>query len=291
MPAAAIEEFEDRISSSWNMTSTDKSETVPKKRRETLKVRYVLLFLLLLSSGLNCYLIAYTNPPRSEIYEDRSGSVSNSNLLQKFRIFRNDVGNWENGDLIGNKKDKIQITYTNFGWHTANGRTFPRVKATRQLYDAILEHERYNVSAFSDATGDVPYYVFVDVETCGESNWPAMVGNQHPEVFSDIDDGRVMFKGINWKSIKQVVDKTLSSLAMSHPDSRLIVMNCQGNGQLGKNIYDAPNRDSHIYGKVVVVSLSSSARLVSCLHFVVVIVSIIYDRFLFTMTQTGIHAQ
>jgi len=261
------------ISSSWNFTTAGKSETVPKKRREHLKLRYVLLLLLLLSSGLNCYLISIMNPPHTEVYED-SGSVSNT-LLQNFRNFRNDIGNWENGDLVENKKEKIQITFTNFGWHTANGMNFPRVKATRQLYDAILEHERYNVSAFSDATGEVPYYVFLDVETCGESNWPAMVGHSHPEVFSDTDNGRVMFKTIDWNSIKRVVDKTLSSLAMSHPDSRLIVMNCQGNGQLGRNIFDAPNRDSHVYGKVVVVSLSSNARLVSCLRFVVAIVTFV----------------
>lgn len=249
--------------------------TVKRKRLvriEKVKLQYVFLFLFILSSCLHFYLISN----HSVITETYGDNFAVADCSRKDWIFRNSSKNQESVRVNDEKKKEIQITFTHYGWHSSNGFHFPRVKATRQMYDAIVEHERYNESAFANATGEFPYYVFLDVETCGEINWPVMGGQSRPELFSDTENGRAMFEQIYWKYIRMVVHKTLSSLAMSHPDSRLIVINCKGDGPSGRNLYDSPNRDSHRFGKVVIVSLSSSRNSVSCLDLVVTMDSFAY---------------
>jgi hypothetical protein len=75
-----------------------------------------------------------------------------------------------------------QLLLTNYGWNHPNqtfGMTFPRTQRMRLMYQAIVNHPWFHPTAWQDILAgrlevdpSVRYYVFLDVETCFESNWP-----------------------------------------------------------------------------------------------------------------------
>ena len=98
------------------------------------------------------------------------------------------------------------------------------------------------------------------METCGESNWPMMAGLK--EKTSDVEGGRatqtVWLDMINKKS-----QEALESPAMSHPDSRLVIMECGGDGPAVDGKVWGQSRDHSIFGKAVIVTVSSHKNQIS----------------------------
>ena len=206
-----------------------------------------------------------------ELRKDRDSARSNNDTSRSLREL---------------SSDKVaQITFTNYGWHHPKSEVSmntPRSLSSRALYNAILQHERYNATAWSslnsfdikgNVTGNVsgkgvgitPIIAFLDLETCAERNWPSMHTSRIKDstAWSDLEGDRMPLdpaKDPNMRRIEYFVRKALSQPAMSHPDSRLVVFNCKGDGPSDSNgsvKFLSPTRDSIKYGKVIVISLSA----------------------------------
>jgi len=75
-----------------------------------------------------------------------------------------------------------KLLLTTVGWNQPNqttGLKFPRSKRVRGLVQGVINHPWFDPTAWEDilsnkATPDpsIRYYVFLDVDTCFESNWP-----------------------------------------------------------------------------------------------------------------------
>jgi len=128
---------------------------------------------------------------------------------------------------------QYEITATNYGWNTPQKYSFSRRILSGELFNATKSHPRYNASAWEDLHSNPNperrIIVFLDVDTCVESNYPVYgakdwhvnVETMHPS------PGR-MIVNLPGESC-QYIKKAVSSPALTaNPDSRLILLDCCG---------------------------------------------------------------
>jgi hypothetical protein len=159
-------------------------------------------------------------------------------------------------DLDKNLKDRppAQILLTNIGWNHPDpnvglkrGRTIRSAKLT----EAVVNHRWFHPTAWNDqfenkhngtATNgtaidkSIRYYVFMDTETCYESNWP-VYGN--PPKNNDLAYNRPSLSGPNvWRPCKNMLgcpyfDEVFKAPIFNTPGVKatLVVFDCAGNGQ------------------------------------------------------------
>jgi hypothetical protein len=92
-------------------------------------------------------------------------------------------GEWdESASMQTSEKPRVKILLTSFGWNHPNrtvGMRFGRSVRQRELLQAIVDHPLFDPSGWDELLANpasidpsIRYYVFLDVETCYESNYP-----------------------------------------------------------------------------------------------------------------------
>lgn len=147
-----------------------------------------------------------------------------------------------------------EITYTRIGWFqkdATSGLQFGRSLAGKALMEAVIEHPRYNASAWDDLNSNPdasrPIVAFLDVETCLEVHWPRF--GQDYKLASDLEGGRSAYHS-HYLHICDYIEKAMRSPAMSAPESRLVVLKCVDN--MWKGGCDSASRNETIFGKLVI---------------------------------------
>lgn len=222
----------------------------------------VLPVLVLVAKQLNSHVrINYTNFSPST-----SGNISSNELnLQHVPI---PLSNYSS--LVPSDQRELKyrdITFTRMGWFHPDREkslTFARSQTLKHLSDAILQHERYNESAWDDLEQSPddsrPIVAFLDVETCGEVNWPYFGGDLN--ISSDKSNGRAPLRFRSMLKVCDAVRKALDSPAMkASPHSRLVILNCAyplSHQDKDEWFPECANgdRDSEIYEKLVIAHLS-----------------------------------
>jgi hypothetical protein len=136
-----------------------------------------------------------------------------------------------------------KLILTDIGWNHQNrtlGLQFSRFKRSRELLQGMLDHPYFDPTIqWSQVvngtqtldTNTSRYYVFLDVETCFESNYPFYGGGTSAN--SDLEGGRIetplsqhpCFNVINCHYIYTAMDTIYK-----FPKATLVVYNCRGNG-------------------------------------------------------------
>ena len=130
-------------------------------------------------------------------------------------------------------QNQAHIFLTEFGWNSLNESI--RNQTARTVYsklftESIMKHPRYlNRSIYENSTESSPNIVFLDVETCRETNWPNYGKN-----FANWDVPATPKSRAYCKYFKEVIN----SPALSHPRSRLVILDCRG----------LPFRNGHPHG-------------------------------------------
>ena len=126
--------------------------------------------------------------------------------------------------------------------------------------DAVLVHDRYNQSAWQDLDQNPdpsrPILAFLDIDSCNDLHFPRF--GQDWQMASDREGGRWAIRPweISFAQVCPVIEQALRSPAMSAPESRLVVLSCEGNGPRIANCTNG-GRDEKLYSKLVVGHLSA----------------------------------
>lgn len=156
-----------------------------------------------------------------------------------------------------------EITYTNFGWlqpDAEKGLEVGRSWHAKHFMDAVLGHDRYNESAWRDLQENPdpsrPILAFLDIDSCLELHYPRF--GQDWKMASDLEGGRksIQHWNISYPQVCPIIDKALESPAMSAPESRLVVFNCESFGPAFANCTGG-DRDEDKYSKLVVAHLTA----------------------------------
>lgn len=136
-----------------------------------------------------------------------------------------------------------QLLLTDFRWNNPDqrhGLNYSRVLRTRELLQGVVNHPNFNANGWEELTSgrrpidpDIRYYVFLDVETCYEANYPHY-GAPYKENFDRVG-GRVVAENhlpLDCYFVQNCpfVDQVLQSPLFRHPHvtSRLIYFDCLG---------------------------------------------------------------
>ena len=167
---------------------------------------------------------------------------------------------------------KTKIILTDFGWNQPNQTEALKCTRTirqRELLQAIIDHplfdptfswnETMTTAAATNFQFDpsIQYFVFLDLETCFESNYPHYAAGK--EVNLDIAANRSVYAN-NWDNIcfgiyqcKPVLQKVLQSpLFQQMPTARLFYFDCRGLGPDGTF-----RKDGSTSPQLSIVSISS----------------------------------
>lgn len=147
-----------------------------------------------------------------------------------------------------------QVVLTALGWNHHDPRVagqVPRTLFQAGLHQGIIEHPWYNPNGFSDeetqsASSRRRSYVFLDLETCYEENYPnygwGLTAN------SDRDGGRPYLSSSggqirHMKSICPQIDRILQSSFFRRQDATLVLFDCGWNGPPQ---WSCLNRDTNV---------------------------------------------
>jgi Exostosin family len=176
---------------------------------------------------------------------------------------------WIEPDQQKSPKPPIKLLATNFGWNSNDSLNHARSRRSRELWEAVLNHPLFDPEANWDeysVNGDLRtldprstrYYVFLDVETCFESNYPTF-GAMDYEINYDTDGGRrFQFKeesecyGVELCSY---ISRVLSTDLFRRAEATLVYFDCRGSG-----IPTAFRRHKQTSNQLALVSLSSTAE-------------------------------
>lgn len=161
-----------------------------------------------------------------------------------------------------------EITFTDVGWFHPDPSIANNTKRTigaREFMEAVQAHERFRLSAWTDTTGTnetaKPTLVFLDYDACALYHYPKF-GGGNGQVNADTLHGRPTGHP-DLNRVCEKVDEALAqhSNALSHEDSRLVVLSC--NEHLDKGIVDEhclnKNRNMALYHKLVVGHMSAAS--------------------------------
>jgi hypothetical protein len=157
-----------------------------------------------------------------------------------------------------------EITFTNYGWFQqdeAKGLKVGRSWHASEYVDAILKNNRFNKTAWEhlDQNPDPSRAIlaFLDIDACNDLHYPRF--GQDFRMASDEQGGRRPMSHWNaaFAEVCPTIDKALQSPAMSAPESRLVVLSCEGFGPQFAERCTGANRDEQVYSKLVVGHLSA----------------------------------
>ena len=127
---------------------------------------------------------------------------------------------------------EYEVVTTDYGWNSPTVSPPTRRILTGEFYRAILEHPRYNATAWSDLHEHPDpsrrVVAFMDVDTCMESNYPTYgVKWTHDNVNLEINaiPGERIQRSLRYACGH--VRRAFESPALSaNPDSRLVILDC-----------------------------------------------------------------
>jgi hypothetical protein len=126
--------------------------------------------------------------------------------------------------------------------------------------DAVLLHERFNQSAWQDLNENPdpsrPILAFLDIDSCNYLHYPRF--GQDRKMASDTEGGRKPMTAYktSFAQVCPAIERALQSPAMIAPDSRLVVLSCEGHGPTVAECTGG-NRDEIMYSKLVVGHLTA----------------------------------
>ena len=143
-------------------------------------------------------------------------------------------------DLVIYSKLPAQVVLTNFGWNHPNPLVAGHVGRTRfqaELDRGVRHHPWFNPSGLQQFTAQAApgqrIYVFLDLETCYEENYPnygwGLTAN------SDQDNGRPFLSSSggqirHMKEVCPMIDRALGSSLFSNNQTVLVLFDCGWNG-------------------------------------------------------------
>ena len=133
----------------------------------------------------------------------------------------------------------VKILLTDFGWNSETSLQFPRSIRSRELLQALVDHPLFDATAAWDSVAHdaVPsltrYYVFLDVETCFETNYPTFGLTNYQSNF-DTQSGR-SFEEKEASTCYDIatchyIDQVLQSPLFRYHDATLLYFDCRGHG-------------------------------------------------------------
>jgi Exostosin family len=176
---------------------------------------------------------------------------------------------WIDQDRSSLPTPPIKLIATNFGWNSKDSLLYARSRRSRELWEAVLKHPLFDPAADWDeysATGDrqrldprgTRYYVFLDVETCFESNYPTFGATDY-EINFDTDGGRRFHLKEESECYEvelcSYIARVLSSDFFRRTDATLVYFDCRGRG-----IPTAFRRHKQTSNQLAFASLSSAAE-------------------------------
>ena len=161
----------------------------------------------------------------------------------------------------------VHVLTTEFGWDHPNeelGVTFGRSIWSAELWEGIQAHLRkdgWRSLSWKSALDDHRYYVFLDVETCFESQYPKHILSIGAN--SDRRNGRPIISSSGGlikklKSVCSVIDCVLETQLFqqsSNNNARLVLFDCS---PVGPKSCLSRNDNAHLDHRISVVSLSAS---------------------------------
>jgi hypothetical protein len=157
---------------------------------------------------------------------------------------------WLGNHVKENHLPPAQILVTNFGWNHPNrtvGLNYSRTLRSTRLTEGVINHPWFHPTAWHDFENSnisqidksIRYYVFLDVETCFESNWPnyGTSGRERESNFDLMDNRASSRKGVddNCSGLRHCgpIYRALKSRIFhtTGVNATLVVYDCKGNGQ------------------------------------------------------------
>ena len=151
-----------------------------------------------------------------------------------------------NTTLRSNEEDdsRYRILLTNYNWNHPNttlGLQYARSTRQRELLQAVIHHPRFDssldwsriVAKTLPLDSSIRYYIFLDVETCFESNYPTYAGLNGFEVNADRAGGRAVYlkTAAECYNLDQCHYIThVLGVIRKYPSATLVVPECRGNG-------------------------------------------------------------
>ncbi len=132
-------------------------------------------------------------------------------------------------------QEEFEVVTTNYGWTTPTGKNSSRRILTGEFFRSIVEHPRYNASAWADLERHPDpsrrLIVFMDVDTCLEMNYP-IYGAKNWRL--NMDDGH---PDREWNALFEdncplIARASKSPALLANSDSRLIILDCSGGSHL-----------------------------------------------------------
>jgi hypothetical protein len=155
----------------------------------------------------------------------------------------------------------VMIMITSYGWNQANkwkGRKWQRSKRQREFLVALIHHPWFHPTAWIDikegrlqVSNTTRYYVFLDMETCSDRNWPYY---GQPRANGDQYGRRGLSNGV---SHEDELNDILASPVMSTKGSRVIVFDC--NGYVQQKERQSWRRDRNQDERLLLVSTSATS--------------------------------
>jgi Exostosin family len=176
---------------------------------------------------------------------------------------------WIDQDRPTLSKPPIKLLATNFGWNSKDSLQHARSRRSRELWEAVLKHPLFDPAAdwdeYSAAGGrqgldphGTRYYVFLDIETCFESNYPTFGATDY-EINYDTDGGRRFHLKEESECYEvelcSYISLVLSSDLFQRTDATLVYFDCRGRG-----IPTAFRHHKQTSNQLAFASLSSAAE-------------------------------
>lgn len=245
------------------------SSPLQRRQMKTLLLAIIPLMILTIQlySGI-MPLSAYNNnnnidvPPSLQYYYNVGERQSTDGI--------NDSKNYK---TIGPWTQYPEITFTNYQWlqpSEIEQPTIHRYLISKDFSDSVVGHPRYNASLWStlekNPDPDRPILAFLDAETCTTTHWPHFASSKNET--SDTENGRPSYNqghafipvnGIEVNSICTLIDMALKSPAMTaHPDSRLVIIECETYEGPNDDLCLGPTRNASKYKQLVIGHLSKA---------------------------------
>jgi len=139
-------------------------------------------------------------------------------------------------------KPTAQLLLTNFGWNQPNQTAalqYPRTIRLRKLLQGIINHPWFHPTAWQDIIEGraeidptIRYYVFLDAETCFESNWPNY--GKGDRANADIQENRIVGKRTKLPCYRMstcsYIDRAVKHRLFQSANATVVAFECRGDG-------------------------------------------------------------
>jgi hypothetical protein len=128
-----------------------------------------------------------------------------------------------------------EVVTTNYGWNTPDGSQFPRRIVTTEFFNAVLEHDHYNSSAWDDLEKSPDpqrkIIAFMDVDTCLEMNYPLYGIRKWWLNLEESPPNKGRFDSVVFNSCEYLKRAASSPALKANHENRLVVLDCSGSSE------------------------------------------------------------